>query len=49
VGYGKANKLSESAQVLSQRRRESEVGPLVWFLFDEAQEFMPARDQARGI
>lgn len=41
--------LSLSNQVLSQRKREFEVDPLILFVFDEAQEFVPAYDQARGI
>lgn len=38
-----------SSMILSQRKREFKVDPLVLFVFDEAQEFVPAYDQARGI
>jgi len=41
--------LNLSSEVLSQRKREFRVDPLVLFVFDEAQEFIPAYDQARGI
>lgn len=41
--------LNLSSEVLSQRKREFRVDPLVLFVFDEAQEFVPAYDQARGI
>jgi len=41
--------LTLSNEVLSQRKREFMVDPLVLFVFDEAQEFVPAYDQARGI
>jgi len=41
--------LNLSSMVLSQRKREFMVDPLVLFVFDEAQEFVPAYDQARGI
>jgi hypothetical protein len=41
--------LNLSNEVLSQRKREFRVDPLVLFVFDEAQEFVPAYDQARGV
>jgi hypothetical protein len=41
--------LNLSSMVLGRRKREFEVDPLILFVFDEAQEFVPAYDQARGI
>jgi DNA helicase HerA-like ATPase len=38
-----------TSRVLVRRKREFQVEPLVLFVFDEAQEFVPAYDQARGI
>jgi DNA helicase HerA-like ATPase len=34
---------------LSNRKREFKVEPQILFVFDEAQEFIPAYDKARGI
>ncbi|MFH0849119.1 MAG: ATP-binding protein [archaeon] len=38
-----------SQTVLMSRKREFKVEPLVLFVFDETQEFIPAYDKARGI
>ncbi|MBS7644889.1 MAG: ATP-binding protein [Candidatus Bathyarchaeia archaeon] len=36
-------------QVLMDRKREFRVDPSILFVFDEAQEFIPAYDKARGV
>jgi len=41
--------ISLTRQMLRQRKREFQVDPLILFVFDEAQEFIPAYDKARGI
>jgi hypothetical protein len=38
-----------SRRLLSQRKKEFKVEPYILFVFDEAQEFIPAADRARGI
>ncbi len=38
-----------TSRVLAGRKKEFQVEPLILFSFDEAQEFIPAYDQARGI
>jgi hypothetical protein len=38
-----------SNMVLSSRKKEFKVEPSILFVFDEAQEFIPAYDKARGI
>jgi len=38
-----------TSRVLAGRKKEFQVEPLILFTFDEAQEFIPAYDQARGI
>ena len=38
-----------SRTVLMSRKKEFKVEPLVLFVFDETQEFVPAYDKARGI
>jgi DNA helicase HerA-like ATPase len=38
-----------SKLVLLSRKREFRVEPSILFVFDEAQEFIPAYDKARGI
>ncbi|MEM3027307.1 MAG: ATP-binding protein [Candidatus Bathyarchaeia archaeon] len=38
-----------TARMLAQRKREFQVEPPILFAFDEAQEFVPAYDRARGI
>jgi hypothetical protein len=37
-----------TSRVLSKRKKQFQVEPLILFVFDEAQEFIPAYDQARG-
>jgi hypothetical protein len=36
-------------EMLHQRKREFQVAPQILFVFDEAQEFIPAYDKARGV
>jgi hypothetical protein len=38
-----------TTQMLRHRKREFQVEPQILFVFDEAQEFIPALDKARGI
>ncbi|MEM2884867.1 MAG: ATP-binding protein [Thermoproteota archaeon] len=38
-----------SRKVLTERKREFKVEPSILFIFDEAQEFIPSHDRARGI
>lgn len=38
-----------SSDMLRHRKREFQVDPQVLFVFDEAQEFIPAYEKARGI
>ncbi len=38
-----------SQRFLSKRKKEFKVEPYILFVFDEAQEFIPAADRARGI
>ncbi len=38
-----------TSDMLRHRKREFQVEPQVLFVFDEAQEFIPAYDKARGI
>lgn len=38
-----------SKMVLLERKREFKVEPSILFIFDEAQEFIPSHDRARGI
>jgi len=38
-----------TSEMLRQRKREFQVDPQVLFVFDEAQEFIPAYEKARGI
>jgi DNA helicase HerA-like ATPase len=38
-----------TSRILAQRKREFRVEPPILFAFDEAQEFIPAYDRARGI
>jgi hypothetical protein len=38
-----------STEMLRRRKREFQVEPQILFVFDEAQEFIPAYDKARGI
>jgi len=38
-----------SGYVLARRKKEFKVDPSILFVFDEAQEFIPAYDKARGI
>ena len=38
-----------TSQMLIDRKREFRVDPSVLFVFDEAQEFIPAYDKARGV
>jgi len=38
-----------TAEMLRQRKKEFQVDPQILFVFDEAQEFIPAYDKARGI
>jgi DNA helicase HerA-like ATPase len=38
-----------TSEMLRRRKREFQVDPQVLFVFDEAQEFIPAYDKARGI
>jgi hypothetical protein len=38
-----------TTEMLSRRKREFQVTPQILFVFDEAQEFIPAYDKARGI
>lgn len=38
-----------SQAILMNRKKEFKVEPLVLFVFDETQEFIPAYDKARGI
>ena len=38
-----------TSEMLRQRKREFQVDPQILFVFDEAQEFIPAYDKARGI
>jgi hypothetical protein len=38
-----------TSEMLRQRKREFQVDPEILFVFDEAQEFIPAYDKARGI
>jgi hypothetical protein len=35
--------------MLRRRKREFQVDPQILFVFDEAQEFIPAYDKARGV
>jgi hypothetical protein len=38
-----------TSEMLRRRKREFQVDPQILFVFDEAQEFIPAYDKARGI
>jgi hypothetical protein len=38
-----------TSEMLRQRKREFQVEPQTLFVFDEAQEFIPAYEKARGI
>jgi len=38
-----------SGYVLASRKKEFKVDPSILFVFDEAQEFIPAYDKARGV
>jgi len=38
-----------TSRILGNRKREFRVDPNILFVFDEAQEFIPAYDKARGI
>jgi hypothetical protein len=38
-----------TSEMLRRRKREFQVHPQVLFVFDEAQEFIPAYDKARGV
>jgi len=38
-----------TTEMLRQRKKEFQVDPQILFVFDEAQEFIPAYDKARGI
>lgn len=38
-----------TSEMLRERKREFQVDPQVLFVFDEAQEFIPAYEKARGI
>ena len=38
-----------TSEMLRRRKREFRVDPQILFVFDEAQEFIPAYDKARGI
>ncbi|HUK51643.1 MAG TPA: ATP-binding protein [Terriglobales bacterium] len=38
-----------TSEMLRERKREFQVDPQILFVFDEAQEFIPAYDKARGI
>ena len=38
-----------TSQMLQCRKREFQLDPQVLFVFDEAQEFIPAYDKARGV
>ena len=38
-----------TSDMLRRRKREFQVEPQILFVFDEAQEFIPAYDKARGI
>ena len=41
--------ISLTSRALAGRKREFRVEPLTLFVFDEAQEFIPAYDRAKGI
>jgi len=41
--------ISLTSEMLRQRKREFQVEPQILFVFDEAQEFIPAYEKARGI
>jgi hypothetical protein len=41
--------ISLTTEMLRRRKREFKVDPQILFVFDEAQEFIPALDKARGI
>lgn len=38
-----------TSEMLRQRKREFQVDPQILFVFDEAQEFIPAYEKARGV
>ena len=38
-----------TGEMLSRRKRDFQVDPQILFVFDEAQEFIPAYDKARGV
>ena len=38
-----------TSEMLRRRKREFQVDPQILFVFDEAQEFIPAYDKARGV
>jgi len=38
-----------TSEMLRRRKREFQLDPQILFVFDEAQEFIPAYDKARGI
>ena len=38
-----------TSEMLGRRKREFQVAPQILFVFDEAQEFIPAYDKARGV
>lgn len=38
-----------TSEMLRQRKREFQVEPQILFVFDEAQEFIPAYEKARGV
>jgi DNA helicase HerA-like ATPase len=38
-----------TSRILGNRKKEFRVDPNILFVFDEAQEFIPAYDKARGI
>ncbi len=41
--------ISLTSEMLRQRKRDFQVEPQILFVFDEAQEFIPAYEKARGI
>ena len=41
--------ISLTSDMLRRRKREFQVDPQILFVFDEAQEFIPAYEKARGI
>jgi DNA helicase HerA-like ATPase len=48
-GMVKGLAVALTSEMLRQRKREFQVEPQILFVFDEAQEFIPAYEKARGI